>query len=49
MENEIKRFTIENRGGKIVHSLVSEFDKDGSYTGVPVDKHETPVQDADDL
>lgn len=24
-------------------------DPDGSYTGVPVDKNEKPVQDADDL
>ncbi|MDR0984349.1 MAG: hypothetical protein LBL93_05000 [Ruminococcus sp.] len=50
MENEIKKFTIQNRGGKIIHSpLMSEFDTDGSYTGVPLDKNETPVQDADDL
>jgi hypothetical protein len=49
MENEIKKFTIENRGGKISHSLVSDFDINGSYTGVPTDKTEKPVQDADDL
>jgi hypothetical protein len=27
----------------------SDTDVNGSYTGKPKDKHETPVQDADDL
>ncbi len=31
-------------------SMVAEYsDPNGSYTGVPKDKHEKPVQDVDDL
>lgn len=34
---------------QIIAGNVSQSDPDGSYTGVPVHPHETPVQDADDL
>ncbi len=29
--------------------FISSFDPNGSYTGIPVDSNEKPVQDADDL
>ena len=31
------------------NQMYSETDPNGSYTGVPTDKNEKPVQDADDL
>ena len=34
---------------RIVSTPPSRFDPDGSYTGKPMDTHEKPVQDADDL
>lgn len=34
---------VKSGGGKI------KSDVNGSYTGVPLDKNEKPVQDADDL
>jgi len=33
----------------IAEANASKFDPNGSYTGVPTDKNEKPVQDADDL
>lgn len=33
----------------IINPQPSKDDPNGSYTGVPVDKNEKPVQDADDL
>ncbi len=34
---------------QVKNKFVSNFDPNGSYTGVPVDKNEKPIQDADDL
>ena len=34
---------------EIANQPPSPTDPNGSYTGNPVDKHEQPVQDADDL
>lgn len=34
---------------EIANQPPSPTDPDGSYTGKPVDSHEQPVQDADDL
>ena len=34
----------ENQGIPVIHSDIT-----GSYTGVPLDRTEKPVQDADDL
>ena len=33
----------------IADAVAEETDPNGSYTGVPVNRHEEPVQDADDL
>ena len=38
-----KRKTIKTKEKEIIT------DPDGSWTGVPLDKNEKPVQDADDL
>mgnify|MGYP000003095276 FL=1 len=34
---------------RIMDTLPSFTDPQGSWTGLPADEHETPVQDADDL
>ncbi|MEG0571321.1 MAG: hypothetical protein RR497_06725 [Oscillospiraceae bacterium] len=34
---------------QIVNQAPSKTDPNGSYTGIPLDKNEQPVQDADDL
>jgi len=44
---------LKNNNNKKVQSVVkqkpSQTDPNGSYTGKPSNKHEKPVQDADDL
>ncbi len=34
---------------RVMETKPAKNDPNGSYTGVPIDKGETPVQDADDL
>jgi len=34
---------------QIISGTASRTDPNGSYTGIPADRNETPVQDADDL
>ena len=48
---KIKPLTAETETRKTANKLAffSEDDPDGSYTGVPEDIFETPVQDVDDL
>ena len=42
---------MKRRWRKLFHKERTEdcFDPQGSYTGVPADKTEKPIQDADDL
>ncbi|MCI8407348.1 MAG: hypothetical protein HFE43_10240 [Oscillospiraceae bacterium] len=44
---------MESTGSPLVDSIInqppSESDPQGSYTGLPLDDREVPVQDADDL
>ena len=46
-----KPTTAETKAQKTVSNLpfFSEEDPDGSYTGVPKDVTQTPIQDVDDL
>lgn len=44
-KNVMSDKTIQN----IINPEVSDTDPNGSYTGVPVNRFEKPVQDADDL
>jgi len=41
--------SAEQIAKEIANQPPSPTDPNGSYTGKPVDKHEQPVQDADDL
>ncbi len=50
MNSRIKKKLRKQREIKIYNeSLKSNFDPNGSYTGVCLNKDEKPVQDADDL
>jgi len=48
-----KRKKIKEKSEAVAKAYVSgemlRTDPQGSYTGKPIDKYETPVQDADDL
>ena len=46
-EDKIARINLKIQ--KIISGNVSQTDPLGSYTGVPVNPGEVPVQDADDL
>ena len=41
--------TARTRCRRIMDTPPSFTDPQGSWTGLPADEHETPVQDADDL
>jgi len=45
-----KTNTVMQKPREMIADVVArDTDPNGSYTGVPVDRSETPVQDADDL
>lgn len=46
-QEKIRRINEKTR--QIIAGNVSRTDPDGSYTGVPLEPGEIPVQDADDL
>ena len=46
---QIKRVPAPTESALRLVGHTSKTDTNGSYTGVPVDKEEKPVQDADDL
>ncbi len=46
-QDKIRRIT--QKAKQITTGSVSPSDPDGSYTGVPKNPYEKPVQDADDL
>lgn len=46
---EKKKREIMNKVEEMIDMQASKTDPLGSYTGVPVDPDEKPVQDADDL
>ena len=49
MKKSVKRTPAPTKRALDVFTKPSHTDVNGSYTGVPQDSHETPVQDADDL
>ncbi len=49
MKKENKNIMEEKVIQQIINPTVSDTDPDGSYTAVPKEKYEKPVQDADDL
>lgn len=44
-----RKLSAEQIAREIANQPPSPTDPNGSYTGNPADKQETPVQDADDL
>lgn len=46
---EEKKFRRAKKAEKTAPKMYSATDPGGSYTGVPTDRSERPVQDADDL
>lgn len=46
---EEKKFRRAKEAEKTAPKMYSATDPGGSYTGVPADRSERPVQDADDL
>ena len=48
-KNEAQRVPAPTRLALQLLGHTSKTDVNGSYTGVPKNKHEKPVQDADDL
>ena len=49
MKKEKKKVPVSDRVQGIISMQASVTDPDGSYTGVPKNPYETPVQDSDDL
>lgn len=49
MEKKNKKPVISDRVQGIISMQASVTDPNGSYTGVPIDTNDVPVQDADDL
>ena len=49
MDKKKKRTEISDKVQRIISMQSSVSDPNGSYTGVPENPNETPVQDADDL
>lgn len=47
MKNNLKEISMKEK--RKPNKSHDNFDPDGSWTGVPKDKNEKPIQDADDL